>query len=123
MRRALVIFAVALAVGTAAFAGAAASGSEAAAPAPVVHNHATGGSNSARAANLRVTLDRLLGEHTLLAIQATQRGLQGGKEFPALGKALDRNSVELANAIGSVFGAKARNEFLNGKFMWRAHIN
>ncbi len=74
------------------------------------------------AANLRITLDRLLAEHALLAIEATQRGLQGGKDFPALGRALDRNSVELSQAIASVFGKQAGQKFLNGKFMWRDHI-
>ncbi|MDQ3823641.1 MAG: hypothetical protein M3321_10440 [Actinomycetota bacterium] len=78
--------------------------------------------NTRAAANLRVTLDRLLGEHALLAIAATQRGLQGGKEFPAIAAKLDENSVQLGNAIGSVYGRAARNQFLNGPFMWRAHI-
>src|SRR5690349_4316423 len=74
------------------------------------------------AADLRVTLDRLLGEHALLAIDATRAGLNGSKDFTALASSLDRNSVDLANAIGSIYGAKARNQFLNGKFGWRAHI-
>ena len=93
---------------------------------PASHKHAShaaqGGPTTTQAANLRVTLNRQLGEHAVLAIQATQRGLQGGKDFPALAKALDRNSVQLANTIGSVYGRDARNQFLNGKFMWRAHI-
>jgi hypothetical protein len=74
------------------------------------------------AADLRVTLDRLLGEHALLAIDATRAGLDGSKDFKAVAASLDRNSVDLANAIGSIYGAKARNQFLNGKFGWRAHI-
>jgi hypothetical protein len=74
------------------------------------------------AADLRVTLDRLLGEHAMLAMFATQKGLAGEKDFEAIAAALDRNSVELANAIGSVYGDAAREEFLNGKFKWRDHI-
>ena len=74
------------------------------------------------AGDLRVTLDRLLGEHALLAISATQQGLKGRKEFPALARALDRNSVQLADVIGAAYGKKARQQFLNGRFMWRAHI-
>src|SRR4029078_10605305 len=35
---------------------------------------------------------------------------------------LDKNSVALSKAIGSFYGAKAGNTFLNGKYMWRAHI-
>ena len=74
------------------------------------------------AANLRVTLDRLLGEHAALAMNATNLGFSGSKSFPAAAKSLDRNSVELSKAIASIYGAKAGNVFLNGKFQWRAHI-
>ncbi len=74
------------------------------------------------AADLRVTLGRLLGEHAMLAMVATQKGLMGEKDFKPIAAALDRNSVELADAIGSVYGAKARKEFLDGKLKWRAHI-
>jgi hypothetical protein len=74
------------------------------------------------AADLRVTLDRLLGEHALLAIDATRAGLDGSKGFNAIAKSLDGNSIDLANAIGSIYGANARNQFLNSKFGWRAHI-
>jgi len=74
------------------------------------------------AADLRVTLDRLLGEHAALAMNATNLGYSGSKGFPAAAKSLDRNSVELSKAIASIYGAKAGNVFLNGKFQWRAHI-
>ena len=74
------------------------------------------------AADLRVTLDNLFGEHAVLAMNATNAGVTGSKSFPAAAKALDNNSVALSKAIGSVYGAKAGNTFLNGKFMWRAHI-
>lgn len=87
------------------------------------HNHATAVAAADKAEELRVTLDRLLGEHALLAITATRRGYDGGRDFAAAAAALDRNSVELANVIGSAYGRKARNEFLNGAFKWRAHIN
>ena len=74
------------------------------------------------ASDLRVTLDRLLGEHALLAMFATQKGFDGDKDFKAIAASLDRNSVALADAIGSVYGPAARKEFLNGKLKWRAHI-
>lgn len=74
------------------------------------------------AGDLRVSLDRLLGQHAALAMNATNAGVAGSKDFPAAAKALDRNSVALSKTIGSVYGAKAGNTFLNGKFMWRAHI-
>ncbi|HEY0415317.1 MAG TPA: hypothetical protein VGC78_02920 [Gaiellaceae bacterium] len=74
------------------------------------------------AAELRVTLDNLLGEHALLAIWATQAGYSGAKSFPALAAQLDRNSVAISKAIGSVYGAAAAKQFLDGKNLWRAHI-
>jgi len=74
------------------------------------------------ASDLRVTLDNLFGEHAVLAMNATNAGVIGSKSFPAAAKSLDNNSVALSKAIGSIYGAKAANTFLNGKFMWRAHI-
>jgi hypothetical protein len=78
--------------------------------------------SSPKAVQLRITLNRLLGEHAILAIQATQRGLVGGKDFKAVATALDRNSVAISKAIGSVYGPAAADRFLNGKDLWRAHI-
>jgi hypothetical protein len=77
---------------------------------------------SPKAVQLRIALNQLLGEHAILAIQATQRGLAGGKDFNAVAKELDNNSVALSKAIGSVYGPEAANQFLNGKNLWRAHI-
>ena len=79
-------------------------------------------SGTSQAANLRVTLDNLLGEHALLAMNATNAGYSGSKSFPAIAAQLDANSVALSQAIGSIYGKAAGNTFLNGKFMWRAHI-
>ena len=73
-------------------------------------------------ADLRITLDRLLAEHAALAMLATQKGFSGDRDFKAIAAALDQNSVELADAIGSVYGDEARTEFLDGQFKWRAHI-
>ena len=74
------------------------------------------------AADLRVTLDNLLGEHAVLAMNATNAGYSGAKNFPAIAAQLDKNSVALSKAIASLYGKSAGNTFLNGKFMWRAHI-
>jgi hypothetical protein len=82
------------------------------------HSHTA----SPKAVQLRIALNQLLGEHAILAIQATQRGLVGGKDFNAVAKALDQNSVAISKAIGSVYGPAAANQFLNGKNLWRAHI-
>ena len=70
-----------------------------------------------------MALDRLLGEHALLATWATQAGLNGDKNFPALAKELDQNSVAISKAIGSLYGSAAAKQFLNGHNLWRAHIN
>ncbi len=74
------------------------------------------------AADLRVTLDNLLGEHAVLAMNATDAGVSGSKSFPAIAAQLDKNSVAISKAIASFYGKKAGNEFLNGKYMWRDHI-
>jgi hypothetical protein len=74
------------------------------------------------AADLRVTLDNLFGEHAVLAMNATNAGITGSKSFPAAAKTLDDNSVALSKAIASIYGAKAGATFLNGKYMWRDHI-
>ena len=86
--------------------------------------HRTAATHASRitAADLRVTLDRLLGEHAVLAMNATNLGVTGSKAFPAAAKSLDRNSVEISQAIGSIYGAKAARMFLDGPFQWRAHI-
>lgn len=74
------------------------------------------------AADLRVALGRLLGEHAYLAMVATQKGLKGAPDFEAIAAALDANSRELASAIGSLYGAAAAKQFLDGKLLWRFHI-
>ncbi len=89
-----------------------------AASAPMTH----AGHTSTAAVDLRIGLNRLLGEHALLAIDASRSGLTGNADFKAVAASLDRNSVQIADAIGSVYGKQARNTFLNGKFLWRDHI-
>lgn len=71
------------------------------------------------AADTRVALSRLLGEHVLLAVVATTKGLGGAPDFGASAEALDANSAELGDVIGSVYGDEAKNEFLK---QWRDHI-
>jgi hypothetical protein len=72
------------------------------------------------AADLRVKLTQLLGEHALLAASATGAALGGRPaEFEAAAAALDANSVDLSKAIGSVYGKGAEDAFLP---LWRTHI-
>lgn len=74
---------------------------------------------TAAAADLRVTLDRLLGEHAMLAVFAMQKGVDGDADFDAIAAALDQNTVDLGAAIGSVYGPEAEKGFLK---LWRAHV-
>jgi hypothetical protein len=89
------------------------------------HSHAahmTQAKVAVTASDLRALLGRQLGEHAALAMNATNMGVTGSPAFPAAAKALDRNSVALSQSIASVYGKKAGNAFLNGKFQWRDHI-
>ena len=79
-------------------------------------------STTTPAADLRVTLDRLLGEHAVLAMVATQKGYDGAPDFEAVAAALDENGVELSQAVGSVYGDEAAKQFLDGPALWRDHI-
>ena len=72
------------------------------------------------AAGLRVGLNALLSEHVYLAAAATNAALGGREpEFKAAAAALDANSVDVARAIGSVYGPEAEKAFLP---LWRRHI-
>jgi hypothetical protein len=74
-----------------------------------------------KAAQLRSALDQLLGEHVQLAADATNAALNGRDgEFKAAAAALDANSVDISNAIGSIYGKDAGEAFLG---LWRSHIN
>jgi copper chaperone CopZ len=72
------------------------------------------------AADLRIALNSLLGEHVLIAAVATSHAL-GGRDaaFKGAVGGLDANSVDLSRAIGSVYGPDAEKAFLP---LWRKHI-
>ncbi len=82
------------------------------------------GNPTAPAADLRAGLTHLLTSHVYLAGIAvftayTAEGGAGSAAFKAAAGALDKNSVEIAKAVGSVAGADAEKEFLAS---WRGHI-
>lgn len=79
-----------------------------------------GSMGAVSAADLRVSLNALLGEHMLIAAVATSHAL-GAREIPFKGAVggLDANSVDIAKAIGSVYGAEAEKAFLP---LWNKHI-
>lgn len=79
-----------------------------------------GMSHGASSSTLRANLRTLLQEHAFLAAGATGAALGGRKaEFESAAGALDMNSVDVAKAIGSVYGAGAEQAFLA---LWRKHI-
>jgi len=78
------------------------------------------GASDTPAAALRTTLNLALREHVYLAAAATNAALGGrDAEFKAAAGVLDANSVAIAKAIGSVYGADAEKAFLP---LWRKHI-
>lgn len=78
------------------------------------------GTADAPAAELRAGLNALLQEHAYLAGFATDAALnERPDQFEAAAATLDTNSVELSEAIGSVYGPEAAEAFLP---LWRAHI-
>lgn len=77
-------------------------------------------SSNTKAADLRVALSGLYMEHVHLAAAAVRAGFDGRtKDFDAAAKTLDNNSVAIAKAVGSVYGADADTQFLA---IWRSHI-
>ena len=73
-----------------------------------------------RAADLRVTLNNLLTEHTALAASATLGALTGNTaQFRAAAAQLNANSDDLIRAVGSVYGPDAQRAF---DPLWKKHI-
>jgi hypothetical protein len=68
---------------------------------------------------LRLSLGRLLGEHLVLAAEAMRAGLVQRDDAGAAAASLDANSVDLAAAIGKVFGADAQKAFAD---LWGRHV-
>lgn len=124
MKRTIIsALAVATALGAGVLAAAAGTSSTPDTAAPASARAAQSASATAvTATDLRALLGRIFGEHAALAMNATNQGITGSRSFNATAAALDRNSVAISQAIGSVYGAKAAKTFLDGKFMWRDHI-
>ncbi len=69
--------------------------------------------------DLRVGLNQLLQEHLYLASFATDAALGGrSDEFAAAGTALNTNGTDIGAAIGSLYGADAKDAF---NAIWSAH--
>ena len=71
------------------------------------------------AADLRVKLDLLLGEHIIFASKATRAALIGhSEEFAAYGGLLNSNGTDIGEMIGAAFGSAAKDSFNK---IWSAH--
>ncbi len=72
-----------------------------------------------KAADLRVALNNLEGQHVDLAAAATRAGFDGSPMFEASAGALDKNSRQLSEAVASVYGDEAGERFYE---IWNSHI-
>ena len=76
--------------------------------------------SATKSADLRTALNLMLVDHVYLATNATGAALRGDNDgFTAAAATLDKNSVALSTAIGSVYGDPAGKTFLE---LWRKHI-
>lgn len=71
------------------------------------------------AADLRVGLNSLLKEHVNLGLETLRAAHDGDDSFDGAFAALDANSVAISEAVGSVYGDEAGEQFLG---LWRDHI-
>lgn len=69
--------------------------------------------------DLRLALDRLLGEHMILAASAMRAGVTAAGDFDAASDSLDENTADLTAAIASVYGDGAGVQFND---VWSEHI-
>jgi hypothetical protein len=74
----------------------------------------------APAAELRITLDRLLGEHLVLTAEAMRALLQSAPDAPAAARAIEGNTAELSVAVANVYGSAAGSAFATA---WKQHID
>lgn len=72
-----------------------------------------------RAAELRVDLDRLLGEHAVLTAFAMQMGILRATDFQPLRAALGANTRDLGATIGAIYGARTQEDFVE---VWATHV-
>lgn len=75
---------------------------------------------STPASDLRSDLNHLLSEHFFLAVFGMQKGLDGADDFDQTQWALDENTADLTEAIGSVYGDEGAEAF---EPIWQSHIN
>jgi hypothetical protein len=69
---------------------------------------------------LRSALTKLLGEHAALVIAAMRSAVGDPDDFRAMGAAVNANTVDLAGAIDTLFGAAAAQGFQS---RWADHVD
>jgi peptidoglycan hydrolase-like protein with peptidoglycan-binding domain len=74
---------------------------------------------STKAADLRVALNGLLREHVNLSLNVLRNAYDGSPQFTASADSLDKNTQDIATAVGSVYGQGAHDAVLK---LWRNHI-
>lgn len=72
------------------------------------------------AGDLRLSLDQLLGEHTVLAVTAMRAGVSEAADQDAARDALDANTDALAAAVAEIYGDAAGDAFVD---LWRNHTD
>jgi len=72
------------------------------------------------ASELRIGLDRLLGEHLVLAAEAMRSSISASPDTAAARQSLDANGDDLSAAVASVYGDAAGSAF---SAVWRAHLD
>ncbi len=76
-------------------------------------------STDTKPADLRVLLNGLQQEHVALASDATRAGFDGTPSFKPAAESLDKNSRDLATAVGAVYGKDAESKFYE---IWNSHV-
>jgi hypothetical protein len=71
------------------------------------------------ATDLRITLDRLLGEHSFLAALAMRATLNGSPDTDSAAGALAENSADLQSAMAGIYGDAAGDAFGS---LWDSHV-
>lgn len=69
---------------------------------------------------LRASLTQVLGEHVALVIAAMRSAAGDPKDFTAMGRAVNGNTLDLTKAIDGLFGAKAAAGFQS---QWADHVD
>ena len=97
-------------------------GQRASQPAAAIHEHMVEAAavDELDAVDLRVKLEQLLGQHAILTVRLTRARLRSdGDLAQSADAALTKNTADMGELIGSVYGSEAAEEF---EQMWLGHV-